>query len=80
MLVNFQPLLDVPPYRLSGTVVGALLNHPGELAALGSAVHQPPYKAPPTAPVLTVRPRNTLCGPGSCRFAAKWKPPFSNAA
>ncbi len=60
MLVNFQPLLDVAPYRLSGTVVGALLNHPGEVAALGDAARQAPYKAPPTAPVLTVRPRNTL--------------------
>lgn len=60
MLANFQPLLDVPPYRLSGTVVGALLNHPGEVAALGDAARQAPYKAPPQAPVLTVRPRNTL--------------------
>lgn len=65
--MNFQPplpflppLLGAPPYRLSGTVVGALLNHPGELAALGDAARQPPYKAPPQAPVLTVRPRNTL--------------------
>lgn len=48
------------PYRLSGTVVAALLNHPGEVAALGAAATQPPYKAAPVAPVLTVRPRNTL--------------------
>jgi 5-oxopent-3-ene-1,2,5-tricarboxylate decarboxylase/2-hydroxyhepta-2,4-diene-1,7-dioate isomerase len=52
--------LDLPPYRLSGAVYGALLNHPGEVAALGDAARQPPYKAPPQAPVLTVRPRNTL--------------------
>lgn len=58
--MNFQPLIDVSPYRLSGTVLGALLNHPGEVAALGDAAQQPPYKAPPKAPVLTVRPRNTL--------------------
>lgn len=52
--------LDLPPFRLSGAVYGALLNHPGDVAALGEAAHQPPYKAPPQAPVLTVRPRNTL--------------------
>jgi 5-oxopent-3-ene-1,2,5-tricarboxylate decarboxylase/2-hydroxyhepta-2,4-diene-1,7-dioate isomerase len=51
---------DVPPYRLSGTVYGALLNHSSALAALGPAVHESPYKAPPRAPVLNVKPRNTL--------------------
>ena len=51
---------DVPPYRLSGAVYAALLNHAGELLALGEAALQPPYKGLPTAPVLTVRPRNTL--------------------
>ena len=51
---------DVPPYRLSGTVYGALLNHRTALAALGQAVNEPPYKAPPRAPVLNVKPRNTL--------------------
>lgn len=63
MLVNLNPnfpALDAPPFRLSGAVYGALLNHPGEVAALGDAARQPPYKAPPQAPVLTVRPRNTL--------------------
>jgi len=50
---------SVPPFRLSGVVVGALLNDPAELAALGEALHQPPYKAPPQAPVLGVKPRNT---------------------
>lgn len=55
---------DVPPFRLSGVVYSALLNHPAQLAALGDAVHQPPYKAPPQAPVLAVNPRNTLAGEG----------------
>jgi 5-oxopent-3-ene-1,2,5-tricarboxylate decarboxylase/2-hydroxyhepta-2,4-diene-1,7-dioate isomerase len=50
---------------LSGTVVGALLNDAATLAALGDAVHQPPHKAPPRAPVLQVKPRNTLAGPGA---------------
>jgi len=52
------------PYRLSGTVYGVLLNHAPALAALGDAVDAPPYKAPPKAPVLYLKPRNTLSAPG----------------
>ena len=55
----------VAPYRLSGVVYAALLNHGPQLAALGDAVNQPPYKAPPRAPVLAVKPRHTLAGDGS---------------
>ena len=51
---------DVPPYRLSGNVYGALLNHRSALDLLGQSVHEPPYKSPPRAPVLNVKPRNTL--------------------
>jgi len=51
---------DEPPYRLSGAVYGALLNHRSALAALGEAVHRPPYKEAPKAPVLFIKPRNTL--------------------
>lgn len=51
---------DFAPYRLSGLVVGTLMNDPAALAALGAAVHMPPYKAPPSAPVLYLKPRNTL--------------------
>lgn len=47
------------------TVYGVLLNYRGTLAALGEAVHQPPYKAPPKAPVLYIKPANTLSGPGA---------------
>jgi len=53
------------PYRLSGTVYGVLLNHAPALAALGAQVNEPPYKAPPKAPVLYLKPRNTLAGTGS---------------
>lgn len=56
---------DTAPYRLSGVVYGALMNHQPQLDALGDAVHQPPYKAPPQAPVLALRPRNTLAGDGA---------------
>jgi 5-oxopent-3-ene-1,2,5-tricarboxylate decarboxylase/2-hydroxyhepta-2,4-diene-1,7-dioate isomerase len=58
------PAFDVAPYRLSGRVYGALLNHRGALEALGDAVRQAPYKAPPRAPVLYIKPRNTLASPG----------------
>ena len=63
-----RPSVALPfaPWATSGTVLGVLLNHRGALAALGDAVHQPPYKAPPKAPVLYVRPRNTwLAGGGA---------------
>lgn len=59
------PVFDRPPYRLSGTVLGCLMNHRPALAALGDAVNAAPYKAPPKAPVLYVKPRNTLAGDGS---------------
>lgn len=55
---------DAAPFRLSGVVYGALLNHGPALAALGAAVQAPPYKAPPAAPVLYTKPRNTLAGHG----------------
>lgn len=47
---------------VAGTVYGTLLNDRAALAALGDAVHTAPYKAPPQAPVLYVKPRNTLAG------------------
>jgi len=57
-----HPILrfDLPPYRLSGTVYGTLLNSAASRAALGDAVNATPYKAAPKAPVLYVKPRNTL--------------------
>ena len=54
---GFQP----PPIA---TVYGTLLNHRQALAALGDAVNQPPYKAPPKAPILYIKPRNTRAGHG----------------
>lgn len=56
---------DFCPWRLSGQVVGVLLNHRPALAALGDAVNQPPHKAPPRAPVLYLKPRNTQVGAGA---------------
>ena len=50
----------LPP--TGGTLFGTLLNHADALAALGEQVHAAPYKAPPRAPVLYIKPRNTLAG------------------
>ncbi|CAE6748968.1 Homoprotocatechuate catabolism bifunctional isomerase/decarboxylase [Paraburkholderia aspalathi] len=47
---------------VSGAVYGTLLNDRAALAALGEAVHAAPYKAPPKAPILYLKPRNTLAG------------------
>ena len=35
-----------------GTVYGTLMNFRGELEALGDRMNEPPYQAPPMAPVL----------------------------
>jgi 5-oxopent-3-ene-1,2,5-tricarboxylate decarboxylase / 2-hydroxyhepta-2,4-diene-1,7-dioate isomerase len=61
----FSMPFDVPPYRLSGSVYGVLLNHTSALAAIGEAANRPPYNAPPVAPVLYIKPRNTLAPPDS---------------
>jgi 5-oxopent-3-ene-1,2,5-tricarboxylate decarboxylase / 2-hydroxyhepta-2,4-diene-1,7-dioate isomerase len=50
---------------LSGVVYGALLNDAAALAALGDGVNQAPYKAAPRAPVLYLKPRNTLAAGGA---------------
>ncbi len=54
--------MHAPP---PGTVYGTLLNYRGALAALGDVVHQQPYKAPPKAPVLYIKPANTWIGDGA---------------
>jgi 5-oxopent-3-ene-1,2,5-tricarboxylate decarboxylase/2-hydroxyhepta-2,4-diene-1,7-dioate isomerase len=40
-------------------VYGVALNFRAELESLGDRLHQDPYKNPPVAPVLYMRPRNT---------------------
>jgi 5-oxopent-3-ene-1,2,5-tricarboxylate decarboxylase / 2-hydroxyhepta-2,4-diene-1,7-dioate isomerase len=50
---------------VSGSVYGTLLNERAALEALGESVHAAPYKAPPRAPVLYAKPRNTLAGHGA---------------
>jgi 5-oxopent-3-ene-1,2,5-tricarboxylate decarboxylase/2-hydroxyhepta-2,4-diene-1,7-dioate isomerase len=50
----------IAPLRLSGAVYGVLLNHTSALAEMGPKAAEPPYNAAPRAPVLYVKPRNTL--------------------
>jgi 5-oxopent-3-ene-1,2,5-tricarboxylate decarboxylase/2-hydroxyhepta-2,4-diene-1,7-dioate isomerase len=47
-----------------GTVYGTLLNHREALAALGDQVNVAPYKAPPKAPIMYIKPRNTWAKSG----------------
>ena len=56
-----RSLTSCPPH---GTVYGTLLNFRDALEALGDAVHRPPYKAPPQAPILYIKPRNTIAADG----------------
>src|SRR5208283_134987 len=56
--------MDVAPFTLSGTVYGTLLNHRTAIAALEGKMALPPYNAPPRAPVLYLKPRNTLAVSG----------------
>jgi len=57
-----QNRVRLPP--VAGAVYGTLFNFPGTLAALGAAVHDKPYVAPPKAPVLYIKPANTWIGAG----------------
>lgn len=49
----------------TGTVYGVALNFHGALDALGEAINAPPYKAPPKAPILYIKPRNTWIAHGA---------------
>jgi 5-oxopent-3-ene-1,2,5-tricarboxylate decarboxylase/2-hydroxyhepta-2,4-diene-1,7-dioate isomerase len=53
--------LDAP---VSGTIYGTLLNYKGTLAALGAEVNEAPYKESPKAPILYIKPVNTIIGYG----------------
>src|SRR5258707_4760170 len=46
-------------------VYGVALNFKGTLASLGDALHREPYQKPPVAPVLYMKPANTLIGNGA---------------
>jgi 5-oxopent-3-ene-1,2,5-tricarboxylate decarboxylase/2-hydroxyhepta-2,4-diene-1,7-dioate isomerase len=55
---RFAPTCD-------GLVYGVALNHRDSLEALGGALSQPPYAAPPRAPVVYVKPWNTHAAHGA---------------
>jgi 5-oxopent-3-ene-1,2,5-tricarboxylate decarboxylase/2-hydroxyhepta-2,4-diene-1,7-dioate isomerase len=52
------------PFALSGRVYGALLNQRSALEAMAGQFDKAPYNAAPRAPVLFVKPRNTLAADG----------------
>lgn len=54
-------LWDAP---VTGTVYGTLLNYTGALSALGQAINEAPYHGEPKAPILYIKPVNTLSGYG----------------
>ena len=53
------------PYWPIGTVYGTLLNFQRERELLAPQMTQPPYKAPPSAPVLFVKTANTWSRSGA---------------
>lgn len=58
-----QPVSDVswnPPVK--GTVYGVLLNYQGKYSELKERFIEAPYKQPPKAPILYIKPANTLSG------------------
>jgi 5-oxopent-3-ene-1,2,5-tricarboxylate decarboxylase/2-hydroxyhepta-2,4-diene-1,7-dioate isomerase len=56
---------EAAPFALSGTVYGTLLNHRSALDAVAAEAGKPPYNALPRAPVLYLKPRNTLAAGGA---------------
>lgn len=56
--------MNMRPVLAAGTVYGVLLNSQDEWAAWAGQMSEPPYKAPPKAPVLYVKTANTwsACG------------------
>ncbi|MFS0781306.1 fumarylacetoacetate hydrolase family protein [Bacillus sp. 1P06AnD] len=49
-----------PP--VEGTVYGTLLNYKGEYESLQPKMGSKPYQSPPKAPILYIKPRNTVIG------------------
>lgn len=64
MTMALKVPFDFEPFRLSGVVYGVLLNHRTAVAAMAAQFDAPPYNGPPRAPVLFIKPRNTLSAHG----------------
>lgn len=52
-------------YPHGGTVYGVILNHRPSVERLAGALAEPPYKGAPKAPVLYIKPANTVRGDGA---------------
>jgi 5-oxopent-3-ene-1,2,5-tricarboxylate decarboxylase/2-hydroxyhepta-2,4-diene-1,7-dioate isomerase len=50
---------------VSGTVYGTLLNYEGSYKELEHKMYEDPYKEPPKAPILYIKPINTFASAGS---------------
>lgn len=53
------------PAAIDGSVYGVILNDRDSLARIASALPEAPYKGAPKAPVLYIKPANTLTGDGA---------------
>ncbi|UGA37105.1 hypothetical protein JOS77_23650 [Chromobacterium haemolyticum] len=60
-------VLDAATER-PAAIYGAALNHRRLQAALAAEFEQAPYQRPPQAPVLFVKPRNTVSASGAPPF------------
>lgn len=60
-----MPLASLAMEQRPAAVYGAALNHRRLQQALAADFEQPPYQGPPRAPVLFVKPRNTLSAAGA---------------
>ncbi|MFC7394128.1 fumarylacetoacetate hydrolase family protein [Scopulibacillus cellulosilyticus] len=61
----YNSLKDLPwDVPVSGTIYGTALNYKGALAALGESVNEKPYQAPPKAPIMYIKPVNTIISYG----------------
>lgn len=67
--------MSVQPLPVCGTVYGVVMNDKRSVARLGDAAMQAPYKGAPNAPVMYIKPANTLAGDG----AVVHLPPTENA-
>lgn len=56
--------MNTHPYLPGGTVYGTLLNFRREHALWAPRMHEAPYKAPPSAPVLYIKTANTFTRSG----------------
>lgn len=63
--IGYEPGMDGSFPGTFGAVYGAALNDQASLDAWGDQLNAAPYKAPPQAPVLYIKPRNTLVASGA---------------